>query len=374
MTLGDIEDIIHAWAPTWVAMEHDNVGIQIGDRKQTISSVLLALDPTPQVVDEAIRKHVDLVITHHPLFFRPPKNLLAQDPIGNIALTLARHSIALFSAHTNLDFTEDGVSHALASTLGLKNVRFLSPLKGTLSKIVVFVPEAHADQTAAAMANAGAGVIGNYTNCSFRSIGVGTFFGGASATPYVEKAGNLEHADEVRLEMIAPRARLQSVVAAMRSVHPYEEPAYDCYNLENSNVNAGMGAIGSLPAPMTLERLLTLTSKKLGAPALRYSGNPRSNVTTVAVCGGSGGDLLEEAIRQRADVLITADVRYHAYHQAAKRIALIDAGHYETEHLILPVVARYLSASARQRNSHLRCTLAKNMNNPIHYFVRRSTH
>ena len=368
MNIEDIEQFFESWAPRWTAWDRDNVGLQVGDRARKVQRVLLALDLTPAVVREAISKKADLIITHHPLLFRPPSSITTSDPIGRIALALAEKKIALFSAHTNLDFTRGGVSFALANALGLRDVRFLSPLKETLAKISVFVPEKYVDQVTSAMSESGAGIIGHYHSCSFRVPGTGTFRASLEARPFVGKAGVFERVDEVRLEMLTPRARVNGVVAAMKRAHPYEEVAYDVYPLQNENPNFGMGAIGNLRRPVSLKALLATTKRVLGAEGLRYAGELRRTVKRIAVCGGSGSDLFHEALAAKADAFITADVRYHTFQAASDQIALIDAGHWETEQVILQPLAERLRGFAEQSGEKITITLTKHLTNPTHSF------
>jgi dinuclear metal center YbgI/SA1388 family protein len=366
MTVADIERFFEEWSPRWTAWERDNVGLQVGDRSKAVRKILVALDVTEEVIAEALTKRVDLIVSHHPLLFRPPSSITTSDAVGKKVLSLAEKRIALFSAHTNLDFARDGVSFALARVLGLINIRFLSPLKDSLVKLAVFVPEEHVEQVADAMAKAGGGIIGNYTSCSFRIKGRGTFRGTDAAKPFVGRAQRLESVDEVRLEMILPRARVQAVTAAMKAAHPYEEVAYDVYTLENPNPNFGMGALGELSHPMSLKSFLSKVKKALNAESVRYAGNPRRNVRRVAVCGGSGSDLLDEAMAAGADVFVTADVRYHTFHAAKGRIALVDAGHWETEHVVLPSIEGRLRDVIRSSGETIRVFISEHSTNPTH--------
>lgn len=368
MILSDIEKCFEEWAPRWTAWESDNVGIQIGRRSRKVSSILVALDATPAIVQEAVANNIDLIVTHHPLLFRPPSSISDSDHVGAIVLSLAEKKIALFSAHTNLDSAAGGVSCTLAQALGVAKPAFLVPLKDTLMKIAVFVPEQHADAVAAAMAGSGAGIIGEYQSCSFRTTGKGTFRGSKHSTPAIGKPLRLEEAAETRLEMIVPRARVTAVVAAMKSAHPYEEVAYDLYKLENGNPNVGMGAIGKISKPMSLGKFLAHVKETLHSSSLRFSGSLGQTVKRVAVCGGSGSELLEDAVREQADVFVTADVRYHAFQAASGRIALVDAGHYETEHVVLKSIADRLRSWARTEDEKLVVTVTKQSTNPIHSF------
>jgi dinuclear metal center YbgI/SA1388 family protein len=363
--VNNIIQLFDEWAPTWVAWEKDNVGLQVGDKNQRITKVLLALDVTWNIIQEAIAKKAELIISHHPLLFRPLSSITADDAVGKLVVELARNNISLFSAHTNLDFSQDGVSFALAKKIGLKDVRFLTPLRDSLAKIVVFVPEDHVEQVRNAMIRAGAGTIGQYTNCSFATKGIGSFRGSLSTNPFLGKPGNMEFIGENRLEIIAPRAQINNVIAALKAVHPYEEPAYDIYRIENPNSNFGMGAIGSLQKPQPLGTFLKSIQRTLGSEMLRFTGKTTDKIQTVAVCSGAGSDLLSDAIAAHADVFITADVRYHAFHAASNNIALVDAGHWETEQIVLKPIAERIRSAVRKMNEPLTVWTTKQITNPI---------
>ncbi len=365
MTVADIEKVMEGWAPVWTAWNHDNVGLQLGERARRVSKILLALEITDGVVREAIRKKIDLIVTHHPPLFHPLSSLTDATPSGRNLLALTQRNIAVYSAHTNLDAARDGVSFALARLLGLREVTFLAPLKDTLVKIVVFVPSSHAERVSREMSAAGAGIIGQYDSCSFRVRGQGTFRGGAQSNPRAGKRGVLETVDETRLEMIAPKAEVDRIVRAVKNVHPYEEVAYDILPVSTPSANFGMGAIGHLDRAVPLSSFLRTTKRVLHAERIRYVGTPRTNIRTVAVCGGSGSELLDTAIRAGADAFVTADVRYHAFHDAVGRIALVDAGHYETEHGILEPLRQKLNEAARQSNQKVSVALTQSLTNPI---------
>jgi dinuclear metal center YbgI/SA1388 family protein len=368
MTVREIADIVEQWAPPWTAWERDNVGLQIGDDSRPVSRVLVALDATEDVIDEAVRGNVELIITHHPLLFRAVRSITPADGAGRMLLRLAEERVAVYSAHTNLDFTSAGVSVALAEQLGLSNIRFLSPLKNMLVKIAVFVPETHVERVMEAMTQAGAGTIGNYSSCSFRLAGKGTFRGSSESTPYLGKPGALEQVDEIRLEMIAPRASVQRIVSTMKRVHPYEEVAFDVFTLENDDPNYGMGAIGELAKRQSLRSFLGVVRKRLIAERVRFTGDLKKTVKRVAVCGGSGSELLGSAINAGADAFVTADLRYHTFHDAHGRIALVDAGHWETEQVVLQPLARRLRAAFRTRSAKVSVAVTRHSTNPIHYF------
>jgi dinuclear metal center YbgI/SA1388 family protein len=366
--LADIEQFFESWAPLWTAWERDNVGLQVGRRSRRVENVLVALDVTLGVVSEAVQKKVDLIVSHHPLLFRPPSSISDSNAIGSILLSLAESRIALYSTHTNLDSAADGVSFALASALGIQKPSFLAPMKDSLVKLVIFVPDEHVDRVAAVIAEAGAGMIGQYERCSFRMHGKGTFRGSEHTQPFSGKPVQVEEVEEIRLEMIVPRARVKDVVAAMKTVHPYEEIAHDVYTLENLNPNFGMGAIGDLPRAVTVRGFLTKLKKAVHADSVRFSGTLTQKVRRIAVCGGGGSELLEHAIAAKADLFVTADVRYHPFHDAAGRIVLVDAGHWETEQVVLPVIASKLRAWAASKGENLVVSVTRRSTNPIHSY------
>jgi dinuclear metal center YbgI/SA1388 family protein len=310
---------------------------------------------------------MNLIITHHPLLFRPLTSAATDSRRGRVLEGLFKSDTALVAMHTNLDFVRGGTSFALASALGISTPRFLATPYRVQKKIVTFVPAADVDRVAAALARAGAGTIGNYEECSFRIEGTGTFRGNTASRPTVGRRGVLEQTPEVRLEMVVPQWSVDGVVRALRAAHPYEEVAYDIVPTENRSTNHGMGVIGTLPRRKTLRSFLRLTSHVLGTPHLRYTGSPRGQIRTVAVCGGSGGDLLDAAIAQGADAFVTADVKYHAFHEAEGRIALIDAGHYETERPVVHAIASYLRSELRAAHHRIPVVVTGHVTNPIHY-------
>jgi dinuclear metal center YbgI/SA1388 family protein len=366
MTVSDVEQLIEKWAPRWTAWDRDNVGLQVGNRDKKVSRILVALELNERVLSETIRKKVDLIVTHHPLLFHPATSITGSDETGRMVLALAKHEIALYSAHTNLDGAKEGVSYALADALGLQNVKVLSPLQDKMVKIVVFVPASHADKVARAMASAGAGIIGNYEECSFRTFGTGSYKGGAESEPFLGSPGTLTAVEEIRLEMTGPLALVDSIVRALKRVHPYEEVAYDVYPVRNRILDMGMGALGDLPKPVALRSFLRGVKKKLKSESLRYVGSLDQSVRAIAVCGGSGSELLETAVRARADVFVTADIRYHTFQSAQGKIALVDAGHWETEHRVLKPLAMKLQNETQRAGQRVTVDVAQHSTNPVH--------
>jgi len=367
VTLQEFQNIFERLVPPAIAWKGDNVGLHLGNRSDTIKHIVVALDPTLEAAQFAKKRNANLIVTHHPLFFHPIKNITDSSPVGALSLYLAQHKINLYSAHTNLDSVRWGVNGALAERLGVTNVSILSPLSDSMVKITVFVPRTHTERVAAAMHDAGAGMFAHYDHCSFRSSGTGTFRAGSGATPYLGTVGALESADEHRLEMPCEVWKTGEVLAAMRKTHPYEEIAYDIYPLSNSHAEFGLGAIGDLRKPVSVKDFLRFVQKKLGTGALRYTAGTKKNIRRVAVCGGSGSELIGEAIRQKADAMITADIKYHAFRDNEHAMTLIDAGHYETERLVLPVLARRIRSIVAPRTRSQRISITLYENNPVHY-------
>jgi dinuclear metal center YbgI/SA1388 family protein len=358
---------MEAWAPPEIAWEGDNSGLQAGDPGMRIRGILVALDVTEGVVAEAVRRGANLIISHHPLLFRPLRSLTSSSARERCLETLLRKRIALYCAHTTLDFTRGGTSFALARMLGVDAEGFLRTPYRLHDKIVTFVPPPHADAVVAAMSEAGAGIIGRYENCSFRTGGQGTFQAGAGAHPKVGRTGRLEHVQEVRLEMVAPHRSLDGVIRALIRSHPYEEVAYDIYRLENTSRDHGMGVIGMLRRTVPLGAFLRTVRRSLNSPGLRWNGNPHSRVRRVALCGGSGSELLPDAVASGADVFVTADVRYHTYQEAEGRIALVDAGHFETEFPVVAAIVERVQTEAHRRGGRFPVRAASRSTNPVRW-------
>jgi len=337
VSVGNIVSSIHAWAPKESALSYDNVGLQIGRHDAPVVKGLVALDLTPQIVQEAIDQGANLIVTHHPVIFKSLSHITDTSLVSSMALTLAEHRIALIAAHTNLDAARGGVSFHLAKTLGLGSIDFLEGMEDIVRKITVFVPLEHAEAVRAAAHEAGGGQIGAYSDCSFSVGGTGQFRPGSSASPFIGSTdGPVERLNEVRIEMVVEDWKVNKVLSAIKKSHPYEEVAYDVVTLSQASRNVGIGAVGNLPAPIKLAQFLSNSALALSTKALRYAGDLDKTISRVAVCGGSGGDFIPSAIRSGADAFVTGDLSYHRFfdvldvHGEAK-MALIDAGHYETE-------------------------------------------
>ncbi len=341
--LQDVVDLVHGWYPPDTADGWDAVGLVHGDPWAPVGKVMLAVDPAPEVAREAAEWGADLLLVHHPLFLRPVHGFAATTPKGRTLATLAGAGCALLTAHTNADRAVGGVSEALARTLGLDG---LSPITASadvaLDKVTVLVPVAGADRVRTALADAGAGTIGDYDGASFSTAGEGRFRPLAGADPVIGEVGRAEVVDEVRVEAVLPRRRRRSVVAAMLAAHPYQEPAFDVVELADPRSSpTGAGRIGSLP-PMTLREFAGVVSAALPATAhgVRVAGDPERLVSRVAVCGGAGDFLLDEVLRSGADVYVTSDLRHHPAGEFLEQDgpALVDVAHWAAEWTWLPAV------------------------------------
>ena len=341
--VADIVGIINKIAPTELAEAWDNPGLQIGDPATEVTRVMVALDPTPDVVDSAIAASCQLLVTHHPLIFKPLKSISAANPLGAVIQKAIRGGVSIVALHTNYDIADGGLNDVLARKIG---VSAAVPLKITSSaelvKLVVFVPVEHLDLVRSALFPFAA-TQGNYRDCSFAADGTGTFTPLEGAEPYSGTVGELSKAPEERLEMLIAATVVSRAVKALLAVHPYEEPAFDLYPLLNKGAKLGLGRIGRLPEPLTLAEYADRLRSVLSAPALRYVGDPNAVISKVALCSGSGASLLRDAVRAGADVLVTGDVKYHEARDAEDcGLALIDAGHYPTEIIMVQDMAERL--------------------------------
>jgi len=347
----DLGGLLNALYPAQFAEDWDNVGLQVGDPLARVERVLVCLDPTREALAQASELKVQAIISHHPLIFKPLRQLTPTNTTGRLVWEAVRDGIAIFAVHTNLDRARPGLNDWLADRLQLQTCQ---PLQlgqaGELTKLVVFVPEGHQDQVSEALFAAGAGRIGNYDRCSFRSAGTGTFRGGAGTEPFLGRPGETEQADELRLETIVAREHLARVTRALLKSHPYEEVAFDLIPLENQRGDIGLGRIGPLAEATTLAAFAGQVKQALGCQTLRWTGQADQRVAKVALCGGSGASLLQEAVRQGADVLVTGDVKYHDARSALEQgIGLVDAGHFATEQLMVAGLTGALSQAAEER-------------------------
>lgn len=345
-------NLIEELAPLELAEEWDNPGWQLGDPGAPVRRLLLTLDVDQAVCREARARDIQLIVSHHPLFFKGVKQIRLDRPSGALVAELLQSGIGVYAAHTNLDSARQGVNDVLAARLDLQETGVLKPGgRERYLKLAVFVPADHAEAVRRALGDAGAGWIGNYSHCTFAAPGTGTFRPLAGTNPYTGRVGQLAQVAEVRLETILPESIAGRVIKAMLAAHPYEEVAYDIYPLANKvNPTAGLGRTGTLSQTLPLGDLVSRVRDILSLPGLRWGGAAERAVRRVALCGGAGAGLWTEALAAGADVLITGDIGYHAARDMlAAGLAFIDAGHYGTEKVILPALRDYLTQRCRER-------------------------
>ncbi|MDR1813382.1 MAG: Nif3-like dinuclear metal center hexameric protein [Tannerella sp.] len=331
LKIKDIIQEIERVAPPALQEEFDNAGVQVGDVNQPATGALLCLDLTEEVVDEAVNAGFNLLISHHPLLFKPLKSLTGKTYIERCLMKAVKNDLVIYSAHTNLDNATDGVNFKLASLFGLEDVHILSPKRNNLFKLVTFVPVESEDILRKALFKAGAGHIGNYSSCSFNTEGNGTYLAGENTNPYRGERGELHTEPETRIETVFPAHLKTAVLRALLLAHPYEEPAYDIYPLDNEWHQAGSGVIGTLPDWEDELIFLQRIKDVLNADCLKHSPLTGRKLRTVAICGGSGAFLIKDAIAAEADIFITGEAKYNDYYDVENKILLAVTGHYESE-------------------------------------------
>lgn len=346
----EIVQLFEQFAPKKYALEGDKIGLQVGRLNKPVEKVLVTLDVTEAVVDEAVEKEVQLIIAHHPPIYRPLQKIDMETAAGRILEKLIKHDIAVYAAHTNLDVARGGVNDLLAEALGLTNTEVLVPTyEEPLKKLVVFVPEENAKEVKQAIGDAGAGAIGEYTHCAFSAAGIGQFLPGEGTNPYIGQQGKLEEVREIRVETIVPESIEKKVISAMLKAHPYEEVAYDLYPLENKNEPLGLGRIGEVPK-MSLKEFAEHVKKALDIPAVRVVGDLNAEISKVALLGGDGNKYFMSAKFKGADVYVTGDIYYHTAHDALMvGLNMIDPGHY-AEKVMKKGVVRVMSGLCREKN------------------------
>ncbi|GHV49388.1 GTP cyclohydrolase 1 type 2 [Bacteroidia bacterium] len=331
MQIKDIVKVIEELAPLPLQEGFDNAGVQVGEINREATGAILCLDVTEAVVDEAIGKGCNLIISHHPLVFKPLKSLTGRTYIERCLVKACQHNLVIYAAHTNLDNAPGGVNYYLGGRMGLQNIRVLSPQKDALLKLATFVPEAHAEAVRNALFEAGAGHTGHYDSCSFNSGGEGTFRAGEGSHPFCGEPGKLHTEKEVRIETILPAFRKSAVLRALLNAHPYEEPAFDFYPLANTWEGAGSGIVGVLPGEEDASGFLSRVKGLFGVSCLKHSAFTGKPIRKVAACGGSGAFLIPEAIAAGADVFITGEAKYNDFYDVEGKILLAVIGHYESE-------------------------------------------
>ena len=338
MKIKEIIAALENWAPKGYQESYDNSGLIVGNAQSEVTKCLVSLDCIESVVDEAIEKGAELIVSHHPIVFSGLKSLTGKTYVERVIIKAIQNNIAIYAIHTNLDNVSTGVNYKIGEKLKLKNLRVLAPKKGLLKKLVTFVPVADTEEVKNALFEAGAGHIGNYSECSFQTEGQGNFKAGPEAEPFLGEPETRHHEKEVRLEVVLTADKASSVIQALNSSHPYEEVAYDLYTLENAVQTIGSGMIGELEVPLKENAFLAHVKENINTDCIRHTAFTNKEVKTVAFCGGSGSFLLGQAIGHKADAFITGDFKYHEFFDADGKLMILDVGHFESEQFTIDLI------------------------------------
>ena len=362
--INDITSYIERLAPLSSQESYDNSGLIVGNQNQEITNVLVSLDCIESTVDEAIERGCNLIVSHHPIVFKGLKKINGTDYIQRTILKAIKNDIAIYACHTNLDNYRFGVNYEIAESLGLADVRILSPKLNVLNKLVCCVPRSHVKVVSEAMYKAGAGNIGDYSECSFSVSGEGMFTPGENSSPHIGEIGKSTNVQEERFEVVCSSHQLDAILNAMRLSHPYEEIAYDVLPLMNANDYEGSGMVGDLTKAMDEVAFLTFLKSTFNCAVIRHSKLSGGQIKKVAFCGGSGSFLLPAAKRSGADVFITGDYKYHDFFDAENEIIIADIGHFESEQYTSNRIATILKKKFTTFAVHL----TEVNTNPINYF------
>jgi len=364
--MAKISDIImhlEQIAPPLLQEDYDNAGLLTGSKNQEITGVLISLDSTEAVIDEAISLGFNLIISHHPIIFRGLKKITGSNYVERTIIKAIKNDIALYAIHTNLDNVKNGVNKKIADKLGLADVRILKSKVSGLCKLVSFVPKDNVLAVLDSVHTAGAGVIGNYDHCSFRTQGTGRFKPNQKANPYAGKRNKIEEVDELRIELIYPEHLEQNVIEALKTAHPYEEVAYYIHKLDNKAEDIGSGMIGHLENDLSMKEFLLTLKKTFNLEHIKYTPIQNDKIKKVAVCGGAGSFLIKVAREAGADAFISADIKYHEYFDAEGKILIADIGHYESEVFTKELILELL----KKKFSNIALQLSEVNTNPIRY-------
>lgn len=363
MVVKSICELIEDVAPLALQESYDNAGLLVGDSQMEVTSVLVCIDITEEVITEAIQKNCNLIVSHHPLIFSGLKKLTGQNEVQRCVVQAIKNDIAIYAAHTNLDNVLQGVSGKMAEKIGLKNIQVLRPKQDALLKLITYVPRLHSYGVRQALFEAGAGQIGNYDACSFNTEGMGTFRANDNAQPFVGNIDELHSEPETRIEVILPDYLKYNVLDTLLKTHPYEEPAYDFIPLKNSWSQVGAGVVGELGEAEDELTFLNRIKLIFNNPTIRYTNLLSKKIRRVALCGGSGSSFLSDAISTKADVYISGDFKYHEFFDAQKQILIVDVGHFESEQftkdIFFEIITKKMPTFAVQ--------ISDSKTNPINY-------
>ena len=363
MKIREITNRLEEIAPLHYQESYDNSGLITGNKDLEVNQALITLDCTEDVVEEAIAKKCELIIAHHPIVFKGLKKLNGKNYVERTIIKALKNNIAIYAIHTNLDNVKNGVSKKICDKLGLTNCQVLAPKSYLLRKLIVFCPSTHAAKLRSAICNAGAGQVGDYDNCTFNTEGEGTFRGNKNTNPFVGKKGEIHQEKEIKVEAIFPSHLQGKILSAMYKEHPYEEVAYDIILLQNKYPEIGSGMIGNLEKPMKSNEFLKFVKKQMKTDCIRHTEIVKKEIQKIAVCGGAGSFLLENAKQMQADVFISADFKYHEFFNAEKDIIIADIGHYESEQFTKELIKEIFKENFPKFATHL----SELNTNPINY-------
>ncbi|MCC1483965.1 Nif3-like dinuclear metal center hexameric protein [Winogradskyella immobilis] len=364
MIVQDVIDHLHDLAPLAYAEDFDNVGLLVGDKNQPITGILVTLDTLEAVVDEAIENSCNLIVSFHPIIFKGLKTLTGKNYVERTVIKAIQHNIAIFAIHTALDNAFVGVNSIICNQLGLKNKHILLPQKGTIKKLTTYVPKENAETLRRALFNAGAGNIGNYDMCSFNTNGIGTYKGNANSNPVVGNKEELQQAEEILISLTFQKHIETKLLNTLFKEHPYEEVAFEVTTLDNVNQHIGMGMVGEIDQPLSEIKFLQHIKTSMNVKHIRHSKLLEKPIQKVAVLGGSGSFAINAAKAVGANILITADLKYHDFFSAENSIVLADIGHYESEQFTKTFLVDYLS----KKITNFAIILSNTNTNPVKYF------
>ena len=364
MKIKEITAYLEELAPLSYQESYDNAGLIVGNPNDEVKGILVTLDSTEDVIEEAIQKGCNVIIAHHPIVFKGLKKITGKNYVERTIIKAIKNDVAIYATHTNLDNVTNGVSFKIAEVLGLEEVKILSPKKELLKKLIVFVPLNNTQAVLDALHKAGAGTVGNYSHVSFRGEGTGSFRPNEKAKPAIGEANKQEEVKENRVEVIFPAYLENQIVAAMIRAHEYEEVAYDIFSLDSPNKEVGSGAIGVLPIAISEIDFLNHLKQKMKTSVIRYTRLFGKPIRKVAVCGGAGSFLLNDAIRAGADIFVTADYKYHEFFDAENHLIIADIGHYESEQYTKELLKDYICKKFTNFAVHL----SETPTNPVNYY------
>jgi len=363
MKVKNIIPILEELAPLGYAEDFDNVGLLVGSPEQEVSGILVCHDALETVVEEAIEQNCNFIVCFHPILFSGLKKITGKNYVERAVIKAIKNDIAIYAIHTALDNHQEGVNKIFCTTLGLEQTRILIPKEQYIQKLVTYVPIQHTEKVRQALFAAGAGAIGNYDHCSFISEGKGSFRGNEHSSPVIGQVGIEEIVEEHKVEMTYEKHLQGKVLSALFQAHPYEEVAYEVYNLANTLQNVGMGMIGELKEPMDEIAFLQMVKEKTGTGGIRHSALLNKPIQKVAVLGGSGSFAIKAALQQKADAFITADLKYHQFYEAENQLVLADIGHFESERYTKNYIVEFLS----KKMPNFAVILSTVNTNPVNY-------